>query len=81
MRLSQLLVKEFAKTSQQFTHYFEYCNLYCNANHVLQTLLVERQGLAAYLDLLCKNPRCQGLDLFSFLIKPIQVREEPRDEA
>ena len=73
VRLSQLLSIEFLNTSKQFTQYFEYCNLYCNANHLLQTLLVEREGLNDYLDLLSRNPRSQGMDLFSYLIKPIQV--------
>ena len=73
VRLSQLISKEFLKASNQFYKYFNYCNDYSNSLQFLQTVTVERPGFAAYLDLLMKDPRSHGLDLYSYLIKPIQV--------
>ena len=72
-RLSQLIVQEFLKTSNQFYLYTDYCSSYCDALRLLQRLLVERPGLEQRLELLQKDPRSKGHDIFSYLIKPIQV--------
>lgn len=78
-RISQLISKEFSATITKFDVYSDYCNMYCNSFHLLQTLLSEREGLSDYLSLLAKDPRSQGQDLFSYLIKPIQVMNEVRE--
>ena len=73
VRLSQLISREFLKTSNQFYLYSDYCNAYYKSIALLQTLYRERPGLEEYVSYLSRDPRSKGLDLFSYLIKPIQV--------
>lgn len=73
VRLSQLISREFLKTSNQFYLYSDYCNAYYKSIALLQTLYRERPGLEEYISFLARDPRAKGLDLFSYLIKPIQV--------
>ena len=73
VRLSQLLSREFLRTANQFHLYSKYFAAYERAQHLLSRLFRERSGLEDYVFLLSRDPRAQGLDLFSFLIKPIQV--------
>lgn len=77
MRLSQLLAREFQKTSNQFYLYSEYCTAYYKAVNLLQTLYTQRPGLEDFLSFLSHDPRANGLDLFSYLIKPVQVVSFP----
>ena len=72
-RLSQLISREFLKTSNQFYLYLEYCSSYDQSLHLLHKLFSERNGLEDYILYLSRDPRAHGLDLFSYLIKPIQV--------
>ena len=74
MRLSQLLAREFQKTSNQFYLYSEYCTAYYKAVNLLQMLYTQRPGLEDFVSFLSHDPRAKGLDLFSYLIKPVQVR-------
>ena len=80
-RLSQLISQEFLKTSNQFYLYNDYCNSYYDALRLLQRLLADRPGLDRRLELLQKDPRSKGHDIFSYLIKPIQVRARGGREA
>ena len=80
-RLSQLISQEFLKTSNQFYLYNDYCNSYYDALRLLQRLLAERPGLDRRLELLQKDPRSKGHDIFSYLIKPIQVGARGGREA
>lgn len=73
IRLSQLLCKVFLTTCNQFFVYFDYCNAYYKALDLLHNLCKQRPGLEDYLIYLSHDPRSKGLDLFSYLIKPIQV--------
>lgn len=73
VRLSQLLSREFLRTANQFHLYSKYFAAYERALQLLNRLFRERSGLEDYVFLLSRDPRAQGLDLFSFLIKPIQV--------
>ena len=73
VRLSQLLAREFLRTANQFHLYSKYFAAYERALQLLNRLFRERSGLEDYVFLLSRDPRAKGLDLFSFLIKPIQV--------
>ena len=74
VRLSQLLCQQFLKTCSQFHVYFDYCNAYYNSIDLLNSLCKQRTGLENYLHYLSRDPRSNGLDLSSYLIKPVQVR-------
>ena len=62
VRLSQLISREFLKTSNQFYLYSDYCNAYYKSIALLQTLYRERPGLEEYISFLARDPRAKGLE-------------------
>ncbi|KAI9175955.1 hypothetical protein H9P43_006319 [Blastocladiella emersonii ATCC 22665] len=70
------IVAKVGDVFQQLSHYFKMYNAYCNnfqdAMAFLKTLVDTREPVAAFLRDASRRPECAGMDLGSFLLKPVQ---------
>lgn len=62
----------FCRYGHMFKLYTSVCNTQVARQELVQTLMNERPGFAAFVEAAQADPRCRGQTLESFLIMPIQ---------
>lgn len=70
--VSARMAQAFCDAVPAFNVYTAYCNNYSKALSALSRLATPGSRFAAFLRASRQNPACRGLDLQSFLIKPVQ---------